>query len=154
MVAHQCPECGAEWQDGKTCQDDFHQMLFWEAENPSYGTVHHLAVLCYHLQHPSLYSPEGLAEGLRLLVEFVERGTSTEDIRKRSKDRVDSGKRDWKIKATDASKGAYANPVRWTMNARDVVLGGSDFYCENVQKWARLTLEALKSSGILERNIV
>lgn len=68
-----CPECGAAWVGQKMCQDDFHQMLFWEAENPAYGEVHHLMVLCYHLQHPSLYSPEGLTEARKLLAEFVER---------------------------------------------------------------------------------
>ncbi len=28
-----CAECGAAWQEGKTCQDHFHQMLFWEADD-------------------------------------------------------------------------------------------------------------------------
>ncbi len=32
-------------------------------------------VLCYHLQHPSLYSPEGLDEAKRLLIEFLEHGS-------------------------------------------------------------------------------
>ena len=49
-----CPECGAVLHDGETCEAYFHQMLFWEAENPANGEVHHLAVLCYHLQHPHL----------------------------------------------------------------------------------------------------
>ena len=76
MVAPQrCPECGASWTNGQTCDDYFHQMLFWEVENPGDGAeVHHLMVLCYHLQHPSLYSPAGLSEARRLLAEFVERG--------------------------------------------------------------------------------
>lgn len=122
-------------------------MLFWEADNPAYGVVHHLMVLCYHLQHPSLYSPEGLNEGKRLLVEFVENGVSTAEIRRRSKNRVDSGKRDWKIKATAASKGAYMNPVEWTMTAADVTAGGSASYCDNVRKWSQSTFKALKASN-------
>lgn len=57
-----CPECGAVWQDGRTCQEYFHQMLYWEAEDPSLGEVHRLSVLCNYLQHPSLYSLEGLEQ--------------------------------------------------------------------------------------------
>lgn len=145
-MSQQCPECGAQWQDGKTCQDDFHQMLFWEAEYPALGIVHHLMVLCYHLQHPSLYSPDGLTEGKRLLVEFVQNGVSTEEIWRRNRDRVDSGKRDWKIKATATSKGAYEHPVQWAMTSADVVAGGADSYVGNVQKWAQLALDVLKQS--------
>lgn len=145
-MSQKCPECGAEWKDSKTCQDDFYQMLFWEAENPAIGVVHHLMVLCYHLQHPSLYSPEGLIEGKNLLIAFVQDSVSTEEIRRRNKNRVDSGKRDWKIKATAVSKGAYANPVEWVMSAADVIAGGSDSYVENVRKWAQLALETLKAS--------
>src|SRR5512145_2930017 len=68
------PECNAPWQEGQTCQDHFHQMLFWENEHPPLGEVHHLMVLCYHLQHPSLYAPEGLEYAKGLLVDFIERG--------------------------------------------------------------------------------
>jgi len=87
---HICSECGAVLQDEKTCQDHFYQMLFWENEYPGYGEVHHLTVLCYHLQHPSLYSPEGLSGGIQLLADFVERGVTPEDSRKRSRAAVDS----------------------------------------------------------------
>ena len=59
-----CSECGETLADGRTCADDFHQLLFWENERPELGEVHHLLVLCYHLQHPSLYSAEGLALSL------------------------------------------------------------------------------------------
>src|SRR5690349_20913938 len=145
-MSQECPECGAEWKDSKTCEDDFHQMLFWEAENPAIGVVHHLMVLCYHLQHPSLYSPEGLNEGKNLLIAFVQDGVSTEEMRRRNKNRVDSGKRDWKIKEMATSKGAYANPFTWAMRAADVIAGGPDGYIENVRKWAQLALETLKAS--------
>src|SRR5262249_34905978 len=96
---------------------------------------------------PSLYAPEGLKEGKRLLVEFVQNGVSTEEMRRRNKDRVDSGKRDWKIKATATSKGAYANPVEWMMTGADVVAGGASAYCDSTRKWAQSMLEALKASN-------
>jgi hypothetical protein len=135
-----CPECGAALEAGLTCQDHFHQMLFWEAENPENGEVHHLAVLCYHLQHPSLYSPEGLQEGMDLLVEFLERGSSPQEVRRTRRARVDSGRRSWKIRGAPGAQGAYDPPIRWTMTAADVVAAGEPNYRQSVQVWAESIL--------------
>ena len=144
-MASTCPECGAPWKDGQTCQDYFHQMLFWEAENPAYGAeVHHLLVLCYHLQHPSLYSPDGLNEARRLLQEFVERGTSPAEVRRRNRVHVDSGRRDWKITGTPTAHGSYDLPVQWTLTAADVIAGGAEHYCDNVRAWAQAINNTLK----------
>ena len=140
-----CPECGASWTRDQTCESSFHQMLFWEAEYPVYGEVHHLMVLCYYLQHPSLYSPAGLHEARRLLAEFVERGTAPFEVRQRNRDRVDSSKRDWKITGTPAAQGSYQQPQQWVLTAVDVVAGGADNYCDNVRTWARLINEALRA---------
>jgi hypothetical protein len=123
-------------------------MLFWEAENPSLGEVHHLMVLCYHLQHPSLYSPEGLTEAKRLLVEFVEGGISPREIRRRNRVRLDSSNRQWKIKGTPASHASYLRPMQWTMTAADVVAGGPDRYCDNVRAWAWSVHAALQASRL------
>jgi hypothetical protein len=144
-----CAECGTPLAGEKTCRDDFDQILFWEAEFPALGAVHHLTVLCYHLQHPSLYSPDGLAYAQQLLVEFVERGVSPVEIRRRSRVQVDSGNRSWKIKGTADAYGLYARPVEWTMTAADVVAGGSERYCDNVRVWARSVLDNLRQSGNL-----
>ena len=119
-------------------------MLFWEAETPAYGEVHHLTVLCYHLQHPSLYSPEGLREGLRLLAAFLDEGLTPQQVRVNNRSRVDSSRRNWKIKGTPASHGAYGHPMNWTMTAAEVVAGGAANYCENVRRWARSVQEAIK----------
>lgn len=55
-----CPECGTAWSPGDTGRDCFHLLGVWEGENPAVILqAHHLMVLCYHLQHPSLYSPRG-----------------------------------------------------------------------------------------------
>lgn len=141
-----CPSCGAVWNNAATCQDAFHQMLYWEAENPTLGEVHHLMVLCYHLQHPNLYSKQGLEEAKHLLAEFVEGQADPQQIRLRSKDKVDSGKRKWKIKASVTSQGAYEHPVQWSMTALDVVAGGKSIYRDNVRQWAWSILEQLKYS--------
>ena len=118
-----CSECGTVWHNGETCQDYFYQMLFWEAENSKYSEVHHLMVLCYHLQHPSLYSPQGLREGIKLLRDFWERGLTPKQVRKRNQSVLNSSTRTWKITGTPASHGAYDHPMAWTMTATDVIEG-------------------------------
>lgn len=145
-----CPECGAPWPEGHTCQDDFHQLLAWEYEDPRLGEVHHLMVLCYHLQHPSLYSPEGLRDGQQLLVQFVDMGVSPAEIRRRNRRRVDSSKRTWKITARPGAQGAYAHTVVWPLTAATVVAGGAGAYCANVRAWAESTLATLKATENLE----
>lgn len=124
-------------------------MLYWENENPVNGAVHHLMVLCYHIQHPELYSREGLAEGIRLLTDFVDGGLTTEEIRRRNRARVDSANRSWKIKGKPGNQGSFSGPVRWKMTAADVVAGGEQAYIPSVQRWARLTLAAVRETGDL-----
>ena len=141
-----CPDCYAPHPDDRTCQDDFHKMLEWEFEDQRRGVVHHLTVLSYHLQHPGLYSPEGMAGARQLLVDLLERGRSPLEVRIQQRSMVSSTNRQWKIKGTAASHGSYDHPVRWTMTAADVVAGGPDHYCDNVKSWAGSILQALRSS--------
>ncbi|MFN8375399.1 MAG: DUF5946 family protein [Anaerolineae bacterium] len=141
-----CPECGAVWSNGQTCTDHFHQMLFWEAERPELGVVHHLMVLCYHLQHPSLYSPEGLAYGQQLLHDFVVKGISPAEVRQNRKGEVNSKNRQWKVTARPDARGSYDQPVAWKMTAADVVAGGADAYIDNVRLWASLAHDSLVAS--------
>lgn len=144
-----CPECGATWQSGQTCQDYFYQMLAWEHENPANWAVHHLTVLCYHLQHPSLYSPEGLNGAISLLADFLERGLTPGQVRKRDSTTVNSHERTWKIKGTPESHGIYNPPVQWTMTAANVITNGIETYQDSVHAWAQSIYEALKASGKL-----
>lgn len=122
-------------------------MLFWEAQDPSLSAAHHLVVLCFHLQHPSLYSREGLEHAIELLADFLEGGLTTKGVRRRLRDEVDSGKRDWKVTGRESSLGKYPKPVHWRKTARDVVAGGQVHYLESVNTWAQTTLEDLRSSG-------
>ena len=148
-LTSRCAECGAVLSDGQTCQDAFHQMLFWEAEDPSVTVVHHLMVLCYHLQHPSLYSPEGLSDAKQLLVQFLEAEVTPQAMRKQISQSVDSGNRKYKITATPESQGVYQHPVQWTMTAANVTQGGMDNYYANVRAWAASVLIALRASDNL-----
>lgn len=136
-----CPECGARWQDGVTCREHFERMLAWEFEDPAgAGRVHHLTVLCYGIQHPSLYSLQGLAEAKALLVAFVERGESPASVRRRNRQRLDSGRRTWKIAGTAALS---QRPVRWPVTIAEVAPGDPTGYCARVEAWARSICQIL-----------
>ena len=142
-----CPECGTIWEKGVTCTDHFHQALFWESEYPAYTlAVHHYLVLCYHLQHPRLYSREMLPDAVKLLGDFLN-GATTEYIRERNRDVRDSGKRTTKITGTPDSYGEYAQPVRWTMTIADIVGDSVEHYDHNVRAWAQAIYNDLKESG-------
>lgn len=147
MLAN-CPECGASWADGSTCSDHFHRMLYWESEDSTRWAVHHLMVLCYHLQHPSLYSAEGLAGARQLLADFVANGLSPEAARRRDRELVASNRREWSITARDGNRGAYERPVVWTMTAGDVVIGGATNYVENVRLWAASVWAGIRPPAI------
>jgi hypothetical protein len=151
MENKHCPECLAEWEAGQTCQEHFHQMLFWEAEMPWLGEVHHLMVLCYYLQHPSLYSPSGVQEAINLLIGFVEGGISTQQMRRKNRAHLSSTNRKENITTRPGAQGAYEQAVAWRRTAGDVVAGGSDGYIENVRQWARTVLEDLRHSGNIAR---
>ena len=116
-------------------------------ERPELGVVHHLLVLCFHLQHPNRYSPEALAWGRETLADWVERGVTPHDVRQRERGRLSSSNRTWRVRGTPESRGTYERPMRWTMRAQDVVEGGIDAYVENVNAWARSILTELTRSG-------
>jgi hypothetical protein len=144
-----CPACGADWTDGQTCTDHFHLMSAWELDNQLYD-VHHLMVLCYHLQHPGLYSPEGLTLAKKLLMEFLEDGIEPQGMRRHIGKTFDSGKRDYRIKGTPDSRGTYEHPVRWEMVAADVTRAGIDHYYASVRRWAESILKSLRETGNLD----
>jgi len=125
-------------------------MLYWENENTERGAVHHLAVLSYHLQHPSLYSPAGLEYSLQLLVDFLEGGISPQQVREQRASEVDSSQRSWNIKGKPGAQAAYRHPVRWSLTAKDVVNAGANRYIDQVEVWGRAILADLRLSGNLD----
>ena len=131
-----CEECGAPDQ---ACEARFHELLAREFEDPGYGKVHQLTVSAYMLQHSSKLTREGWLYERDLLRQFLAGSKSPEQIRKESKDLVDSSKRTFRIKSRDES------PViprrKWSKTILDVRLGNVQEYCEDVTAWTRATLE-------------
>jgi hypothetical protein len=142
--ATSCPECGAGWRDGLICRACAEQMQVWDFENWDVaGEVHDLSGLCYHIQHPSLYSPEALTEAISLLADYVEWDIQPAAAMRRSQDRYRSRTWSWKPRDAPAS---YDHPIPWTMTAPDVVRGGFIGYPARVRAWAHSIYHALRTS--------
>jgi hypothetical protein len=148
QTVEMCMECGAVWRDGITCLDHFHQMLAWEFEDPGgAGTVHHLSVLCYNLQHPSVYSPDALTWAKALLGRYVVEHITPQQVRDEHRESLASRNRPYKIRGTAESHGVYVHPVTWTTTIDGVTKGGLVGYCERVEAWSRSVYEVLVKSG-------
>lgn len=144
-----CPECGGAQAGDRGCEEHFHQLLFWENQYPALGEVHHLTVLCYHLQHPHYYSPAGLEYALGLLVDFVQRGVSPAEIRRHRQAQVNSSSRAWTIRGQLGAWGKYARPQTWSLTVQQIAASGPDNYVKNVRLWAQAVLTDLAAAGNL-----
>jgi hypothetical protein len=131
-----CPECGAA--DG-LCQTRFDEFLVLEFTDAGYGTVHHLTVAAYMLQHSSKLTREGWLHERELLKEFLIENKPPAFIRKQNKDLVDSGKRKFKIKSRDGVP--VINKTTWEKTILDVRSDNTEVYCEDITAWARSVLE-------------
>jgi hypothetical protein len=144
-----CPDCGASLALSETCETNFFQMLYWENEFPEYGEqVHHLIVLCYHVQHPGLYSKDGLAFGLALLDEFVNRGATPQRMGKHIRSSMVQRGRKLRVGGTAENHGEYPTPITWSFTTADVIREGHQAYCLNVQRWAEAILADLEGQGV------
>ena len=135
-----CPECGAS---EIACKARFHECLAKEFEDSAYGTVHHLTVAAYMLQHSSKLTREGWLHERNLLKEFLVESKTPAFIRKQNKDLVDSGKRAFKIKSADGKP--VIRKTTWTKTILDIRMGNAKDYCEDVTAWTRSALEEVES---------
>ena len=150
MNRNVCNECGAPVSKGNACKDYFEQMITWDFEDfTGAGTVHHLTVLCYNLQHPSNYSKRGLEDAKNFLKEFVVKKASFEEHDRRNRKRLSSSVRDWKISGTPEDHGGYTVIPQWSIRTPDVTIGGKEGYEARVEKWAESVYKDLEGSGNL-----
>jgi hypothetical protein len=130
-----CPECGAP---DALCQSRFNEFLALEFTDPGYGAVHHLTVAAYTVQHSSRLTKEGWLFERSLLREFLIEGKSPALVRQESRDALDSGKRQFKIKSkTDQPVIAKTT---WTKTILDVRAEDAEVYCADIEIWARAVL--------------
>ncbi len=131
-----CPECGAT---GTLCQSRFDEFLALEFSDPAYGAVHNLTVATYMLQHSSQLTREGWLHERELLRAFLIENKSPAVIRQQNKDKVDSGKRQFKIKSRTGQP--VIEKTAWARTILDVRAETAETYCADVTEWARSALE-------------
>lgn len=132
-----CPQCGAHYSTDETCEDRFHSDQLAEHEQPGYGTVHHLSVPCYMLQH-NAYSRAGWLWARDLLFQFVYHGLTPETARRRNRINMDSGHRKFSI--TRGPKLPGIEDIGWKQTIGDVRLDSAEGCCADVLGWAKSIL--------------
>jgi len=128
-----CPQCGAPLTLVETCQEQFHLGQLKEVADPHYYAVHHLSVLSYMLQH-NAYSREGWLHSHTLLQQFVQQNLDPQFVRRRDRDKVDSGQRNWSL--TKGPKLPGVEQIVWHCTVADVRLDTAEHYCADVRRWA------------------
>jgi hypothetical protein len=131
-----CPGCGAA---GDLCKSRFDEFLVLEFTDADYGTVHHLTVAAYMLQHSSKLIRQGWIYERELLREFLVENKPPSFIRKQNKDLVDSGRRKFKITSRDGLPVIHKST--WTKTILYVRTENAEVYCADVTAWARSVLD-------------
>jgi hypothetical protein len=137
-----CPDCGARWAAGESCQAAYEEMLALEFSDPGYGQVHLLTVACFMIQHRR-YSDRALAWMRDMLRAYLKDGQPVEELRAAMGRAAGPKQRDWKVER--AADDAELAPIRWTMTILDVWRGQQDAasYRRLVTEWARVTLDEM-----------
>src|SRR5262249_33605584 len=127
MAGNVCPECGAALPPDGRCRDLFEACLVKDFEHPrSYGSVHHLIVATYMLQHNG-YSRPGWLAARGLVAEAIASG-KVPDIRSAGyKEAVSSRNR--RFSFTRGEKILGLEGVTWSRTVADVRLGSAEDYC-------------------------
>ena len=134
-----CPQCGAIYPSGETCQEHFEACLALEYEHPqAYGSVHMLTVACYMLQH-NLYSRRGWLETRQMVAQTIRLGTTSAEIRNEYQRKLDSGQRKWSV--NKGEKLAEFDAIRWARTIADLRLDSPARYVADVKRWAECVLE-------------
>lgn len=133
-----CPECGAD----RMCKAVFDECLALEFSDPVAGSVHHLTVTCYMIQHNG-YSDAALKYMTKMLSDFLEGGISPQRMRELNRDIVNSNQRDWKI----TGRPSQPLPPDWPLHISDLEWSSSADYCLKITQWAWSVLEKMKTTA-------
>jgi hypothetical protein len=138
-----CPQCGAPPQDGRTCEDAYYQMLAWEFSDAVKGSVHHLTVPAYHLQHPAELSADGWQQMLETLRAFVQ-GNSPQAMRARIR-------RQQQVDKVSLRRGSPARAAlrSWSVPVHTCFVDDPELYCQRVRVWAAAVVDDLRKAGFL-----
>ena len=130
--ADRCPECAAQRVDGLDCWGQLGQLIAWEVDDAELRGVHFLTVASYNLQHPARFTDEAIDGLRRSYIDYLDRGISLAEIRRRAASAFDGSKR---VRRDEAS----VRPVlrTWPMTIADVYRDGEPIgAAERVRRWA------------------
>lgn len=141
---HVCEQCGAVSPNGQSCEEQFHDLLALEYQDPAgAGRVHHLTVLCYMLQH-NRYSDEGRAFAISMLEANLEQGTTPRELRQQGRKALDSRTRDWNV----TRPAAVHQRIAWLMTIANVCGGDPNNHNARVVKWAESVLATIRAQAV------
>ncbi len=138
-----CPECGAAWAGGKTCEEIFHEFLTLEFENYNgEGEVHFYTVASYMIQHQR-YSSEGFEWIREQLRNALAGELSIQEIQAVAGKTAGQDKRNWKI--TRDKNTPIQPPLNWPITIVDVYQDTSANYNARILNWAQSIVDTLNS---------
>ncbi len=139
-----CPECGAP---ELACEARYHECLVKEFTDAGFGSVHHLTVSAYMVQHSSNLTKEGWLFERDLLHDFLVNRKDPARVRQENQDSLDSGERKFKISSRDGL--SKIDMHQWTKTILDVRLDDAATYCSDVIAWAQAVLADAMSAQTL-----
>lgn len=131
--AESCPECGAVWNAGLTCEEMFHEVLAWEAEDTDLLSEHFLTVACYNLQHPAMFQEEAIENLRGGLILRIDQNAQVPELRRRAAQKFNGSQR--VLKPLNER-----HPVlrSWSMTIADVhATGHPQGAADRVRNWGK-----------------
>jgi hypothetical protein len=134
-----CAWCGAHYDaPGDSCEARFDLALAREFEDPAYGSVHHLTVPAFMLQH-NRYSRAGWLWARNLIAAFVRDGLDPAEARRQQRAMLDSGERNWAITRGPTFEGF--EQIAWSRTIADDRFDSAADYCADVRAWAAAVVD-------------
>lgn len=128
-----CPECGAAWTSGLSCEEMFHQVLAWEAEDFDLLSEHFLTVACYNLQHPAMFQEEAIDNLKGGLILRIDQNAQVSELRRRAAQKFNGSQR---VLRPVNERHAVLNS--WSMTIADVhATGRAEGAADRVRNWGR-----------------
>jgi hypothetical protein len=85
------------------------------------------------LQH-NAYSRDAWMEARNMVAQFIGQGVSPAEMRRQSRQRLDSGHRTWSI--VRGAKLDKFDTITWSRTIADIRFDSPDIYCADVERWA------------------
>lgn len=145
-MTYRCSECGGLYDEAEGCATRFGLMLEREFVDPAYGSVHHLTVAGYMLQHATRLSRRGWLEMRALLRKHLREGVDVEGLKRHIRASGVTSLKGWSLKP-DGTRTDEAVGFTWSQTIATIDLSSGERYCDDVRRWADSVLAEAESIG-------